>query len=500
MQTFAGVPWMILNKVILFFVYFGISVVVVRLLDPEEYGIFSLCKNFTEYLVVFCSLGMTPMLTRFIPELTENTNKAGLKRLLWRALVLQCLAVIAVAFLLAWLTPQFNRWFNVDFRNYLFLTGILIGVLVFKNYLVETFTALFKIKTVAMLSFLFAVLWFALLYMGLTLSPEVDTAIIMQIAAGIAVYGVGGLMLIRHIAGLNWRSPPFGIGKRRVLKFSGSIWLNDLTRMLMLKYTEVFFLGVTAASPAIVGDYELGSGLPILVIFFIPTAMQGLFTAGFSQAYVRDPHCLERLIKSYYKMLILFTVPLGLFGLFFAPRGIVLIYGEEMEMAGPIAAAFCIVNLLPLISLPLSMAIKAKEKVINMLPLLILQISVNLVLDYLLIVTLDLGVWGGVGAVFGTFILTIPIRLRVVKKIVGGIYFPIGYTLRITLAFLVLTAALSPLSAYLNLPGFLVLGFVYVLFTPFFIRLLRLVRDEDVRDFRDLDDKRINFILRILTR
>ena len=67
---------------------------------------------------------------------------------------------------------------------------------------------------------------------------------------------------------------------------------------------------------------------------------------------------------------------------------------------------------------------------LSMVPMLLLQIAVNLLLDWYLIVHLRLGIWGGVGAVLGTFVLTIPVRIRFVSGIVGGVYFPLRFFLQ----------------------------------------------------------------------
>jgi O-antigen/teichoic acid export membrane protein len=235
-----------------------------------------------------------------------------------------------------------------------------------------------------------------------------------------------------------------------------------------------------------------------------------LFTSGFAEAYSRDPNCLGRLIKAYYKMTILFMVPLAVFGFFFAPSAVVMVYGDDMALAGIIASGFCIIHLLSTISTPLSMAIKAKERIMATMPVMILQIVINLILDWLLIVHFNFGVWGGMGAVAGTFLISAPIRLSVVKKILGGIFFPTAYMLRMTFALFILASSMSVFSSHWNLLGLFetrwlnvvtlfALGAIYLLLFFIAIRMFRLVRDEDVADFRALDIKKLNFVFDLLT-
>ncbi|HAS82074.1 MAG TPA: hypothetical protein DCS43_05215 [Verrucomicrobia bacterium] len=271
--------------------------------------------------------------------------------------------------------------------------------------------------------------------------------------------------------------------------------LNTLLRMMMLKYTEIFFLGVYF-TPAIVGYYDLGYSTPMLVLTLIPAALQTLLTSAFAQAYTKDPQCLGRMIDSVYKLTMLIVLPLAAFGVFFAPRGIVLLYGADMAPAGVVAATFCILHILPLVSMPLSMAITVKEQVLRMLPYMVLQIAINLALDWLLIPRFGMG--GAMAAVAGTFILTIPWRLRAVRGILGSISFPTGFFIRVLLCTAVLAGCLAPLARHLNLVTFFLLGVGYCLLYVVLLRLLRIIRPSDVADLRGLKLAKVNRLLDLL--
>ncbi len=495
-EALGGLPWMILNKVCMLFVYMGLSILTVRLLGPEEYGRFSLIRNITDYLVVFCALGFDVALLRFIPELTAHRNRAGLRRLLVRALALQQVAALLALAALHVAKPWLDRWFHMDFHGLLVPAGLLLAATVLKDSLNNAFTALFRARTVALLSLVNGVIWLACLVGILRSRPEAAMALTAQTLSLLLVYGVSLVMLTRLVRDLPWRSPPRGIGRQRALALSLPTMLNTMLRMLMMKYTEVFFLGAYF-TPAIVGYYDLGYSTPQLALTLIPAALQTLFTSAFAQSYARDPSCLGRLIDSVYKLTILIVVPLAAFGFFFAPRGIALLYGQAMAPAGPVAAAFCILHVLPLISTPLSMAITVKEKVLQMLPYMLLQVGVNLLLDWLLIPRY--GMPGAVAAVAGTFVLTIPWRLHAVRGILGGINFPTGFFVRQVLATGALAALLSPLAPRLNIASLALVGAAYLALYPVLIRILRLVRPEDVADLRALGIARVNRALDILT-
>jgi O-antigen/teichoic acid export membrane protein len=494
-RTMGGVPWMLLSKIVLFAVYFGISVIAVRTLGSAQYGVYSLCKNLSEYLVVVCGLGLNAALIRFLPELEISRNRAGMIRLLRRAFALQALAAVICGLALQAALPLLNRVFKVSFGHLLLLTAILVAAVVAKGFANDTLTALFRSRDVCLLGIGQGLLWVALLYVGMRFRPEVGTVLAAQ-AVSFAVAALAGFaLLVAHVRGLRWRSPPQGIGRARVLRTALPVMGGSLIRMLMDKYTEVFFLGAYFSSQ-VVGIYDLGYSTPAIVIGLVPTAVQSLFLSGFAEAYTRDPNCLPRLVNACYKGLILIAVPLAAFGVFFAPQAIVLLYGEGMRAAGPVASAFCVFHVLPMVSIPLSMAITAREKNLDMLPMLVLQVCLNLTLDIALIP--HFGMAGAVAAVYGTYALTIPIRLRVVRRLIGGIYFPTGFLLRIAAPSLILAGVPALLAPRLSLPALLGLGCAYLVAGAVCLRLFRLIHSADLRDFRSLGIGRLNRVLDLL--
>ncbi len=508
-EAVSGVPWMVLGKMVLFFVYFGVSVLTVNGLGKDKFGVYSLMTNISSYLLVVCSLGLGAALMRYVPELATHKNHRGLIHLLWKSALLQVMATCAVTALLLYFSAPLQRLFKAEhvdhFRFYLMLVCGLVGLLLLKDFVATVFTSLFRTRTVALLSTVQGVVWLGVLSVWLVTSPEVSTVFYVQMLSIGLIYVTGLVLLTRYVHGLDWHTLPYGIGKRRALKFSGTAMLSAILRTVMFKYSEIFFLAF-AGGTTVVGMYDLGYSLPFTVVTFIPLALLGLFTAAFAEAYVRDHRCLERLISSYYKLLIMVSLPVAVAGAFFSPAAYHIIYKGEMDEAGRLASVFCIVLLFPLISIPLSMALKAKEKVHNMLPMMVLQIAVNLTLDWLLIVHLRWGVWGGVAAVAGTFLVTIAPRLLVAREIIGGIYFPVRFFLRIVFVLVLEAAALFWITRqvqlferfgneWLNIGLLFAVGLGYMIIFLLLVRILRLVKQSDIADFLALEIPRLNKLL-----
>jgi O-antigen/teichoic acid export membrane protein len=513
-EAMSSIPWMVVGKLVLFFIYIGISIITVDGLGREKYGIYSLLMNISQYMLMLCGMGLSVALMRYIPELAARRNRFGLVHLLWKSAALQLVAVVIVSALLLFYSEPLQRLFKAEevenFRFYLFLACFVTAVLLMKDFVGTAFTSLYKTRVVALLSIAQGVVWIGLLFTWLLARPEVETALTVQVVSVAVVYILGSIILVQYVRNLPWKVKEFGIGKKRALAFSGTVMLSSILRIVMFKYSEIFFLAAVAGT-TVAGMYDLGYTLPYTAITFLPLAFLPIFTAAFAEAYVRDKTCLGRLVKSYYKLLMLVSLPVAVLGAFFSPIGYKLIYRGEMDEAGQIASALCIVLLLPLVSMPLSAAIKAKEKVLNMMPMLVLQLVINLFLDWLLIVHFHLGMYGGILAVVGTFILTIPLRLWVVSRIIGGVYFPALFCLRITVVLTALAGSFYWVSQklalftwvdsrFLNLFFLCGIGVLYLATFILAVRYLRLIRREDVKEFQALEMPRLNIVLRFLVR
>ena len=476
-----AIPWVIISKLLLFIVYFSISILTVRYLGTEDYGIYVICKSIAEVLILVCTLGMTGAFMRFIPELVLHKNKAGVKRLILKASSLQLIAVILIGSLLYLSSDMIGAYFSIAFKGALLFTLLLVIFELIKTNVNAILTSLYRARTLTLFSTINGIFWITLLYIFLEIDPSVSNALFAPALSYGVIYLIAGLAIYQYLKSLNWRSPPYSLGKKRVLKHSSSIAASMLVRLLMLKYTEIFFLGGQHEAK-IVGMYDLAFSLPMMAIVFIPAAVQDLFVSGFSEAYVKDHNALPRLIRAFFKILILLTVPIATFGFFFAPEILVFSYGPSFSRVAELCSVFCLIHLLPLISMPLSMGIQAKEKVLNMFPTLLMQLSVNLILDYLFIVHLQWGVWGALLAIFLTFALTIPVRLYVVKKVLGGIFFPGSFFLRIFGISMIIGFSIQYFTHSPSLLTLIALAPLYAIGIAVVIKLFGLFSDEDTSD------------------
>ncbi len=493
-HAIASVPWIVASKVFTFVLYFIISIVIVRGLGPAQYGIYSLLNGLAENLAVLCAFGLNIALLRYVPELVQHHNRMGLVRLLTRAAGVEMLILALIGIVLYLAQDLVTKFLHFEFALFFLPTLALTGMLTAKDYLNNVFTALFRARTLALTSTLQAALFLLYLWMGAPLSVK---HVLLSCSSSIAAISLFGLSLLVLFM-MRWKahSSGAGIGRKRLLTLSLPTLANALTNKFLQQYSEIFFLGYFATAQ-VVGQYALGYMLANLLLTFIPLALHALFTSAFAESYAKHQDSLGALIAGMYQILTIVCLPLSCLGVFFAPQAVIVIYGEKMASAGYIAAYFCLFQALTLLWVPLSMALIASEKVAKTTWLNLLQLLVNLLLDYFFIK--HYGVPGALIAVTATFFITAPIKLWIIRGLLGGLYFPWSFALRTTTPAVVLAALLYLLLPSPSLPVLALMAVLYLGAWALILKLLHLVRPPDTERFRAIGIPQFNRVLDFFT-
>ncbi|WDE98554.1 oligosaccharide flippase family protein [Lentisphaera profundi] len=459
-KALRSVPYLLSAKLVTFVVYFFVSVMVVKALSPEDYGILALSKNFGQYMVIVCALGLNTCILRYVPEIEVKRDYLGIKSFLIRSLGCQFLSWLLCIGVLYLVKVYIFEYLTTD--SPLLLEFIFLWILawVVKNTVTDSLTALFEVKTVAFIALIQSIMIYFAVWWVCSNDVKIEYILGVELFALAFTSMIGFMRLRKRLAEpVCEKSTENNLPVQRVLALATPVWFNGLLRSLMLQYTEVFILAYCFL-PEIAGFYELGYSLPLLAITFIPMALQTLFSSAFAEAYQRDKTLLPKMVRSMFKVLILLSIPLAFTGFLFSEQLVAKIYGEDMSSAGYVAKYFSLIHILPLISMPLSMAVTTLEKNSKTVGLLILQVTINIALDIILIP--NYGLSGAIAAVILTFSLTIPIRLLVIRRLIGGIWFPAKFFLKIIASCLLLAIPFSFIPQSNTLLGDLSLAILYL--------------------------------------
>ena len=422
--------WSVLAKVATLGATLGVSVAAARLLGAGDFGVWSFARSVVVYLALLGAFGLDRALLRFVPELEAAGAGRAVARLLRATFAVQAMLLVVTGIVTVALRPLWERVFMPEIGPLLPVVALLAAALVFKETLYQLFFALARARALAVTTTLTGCAWLALTWWLLSSGAGAAGALLAQVAALVLAIVSLVPLLAGTLRALPRRSD-VTIGPRRVAPYAATVVGSGVVNLIVQRQSEILFLAAVAP-PAVVGFYDLGYSLPQLGLELVPLSLYAVVLSAITESYSRDPSRLGHLVGWYYKLLATVTLPVAILGVAWADRALVLLYGEQMAPAGPLARIFAVVHLLPFVSVPVGTALQVKELAHRTLPLGVFQVAVNLGLDLLLIPRF--GVAGAVAAVVATFFLVTPVTIAFAMRLTGPLELPFRWIGRLTLA------------------------------------------------------------------
>lgn len=373
----------------------ALSIVVVRALTPEDFGVLSLARQITALVVIASGFAMERVTLRFVPEYLHASRLDAARRFLLASLALRLLGW-AVWFLVIWaLAPSINSWLDVDFTQELLVGTATAAVFSIFNQLRASATARFATGAVALASAAGAILTLLSTVFALHQGHGI-VGVLM--AAGIGM-GAATLLLLPSAWGTGETrrggegSVEVADERQRIvqyaLAFTGIAVLNHLVH----SQTEIYFLARFVGKAA-AGHFQLGFLFAQRIIDFLPLALWEVSMAGFSHLTVSEPWKVPEALKSYLVLLYLVLAPIAMFGIAFTGAAFRILYGDDMLPGAMVARAYFVIGAIAAGNAPIGMIIYAREKTGQALRAYALFAMVNLALDLALIPRFEL--WGAV--------------------------------------------------------------------------------------------------------
>lgn len=493
------IPWAILNRFLQMCFTFGISILLVRALEPEIYGIYALSVGIAEILFLFCSLGLNITFNRFIPELNIQKNNQGVKRLLKQVAIFQGIAFCFFAGILYFSQSYLSQIFKIDFQFiFLFILGLVLGRLG-ENYFQSVFTALFQLRILSSLTTIIGFLWLGLSIGMFLWFPNIQNAFLSKIVplfffSLFAFYFFRITFLKKVLSPFEISKPNEYISLKRIYILAFPRLISFVVRSFLSMYSEIFFLSYFYPK-YIVALYVVGCNISRFIVSFFPESLNQLLTSGASEVYHQNPSHLPDLIQEIFKIFIFLLLPTSIFGIFFSPEIVQVIYGEKMADAGLIASFFFGIHTLNQMRSPSTIAFIVKEKLFVLQPLLFYQAMINVTLNYYWIPQFEM--YGAIASVYTTFLLSFPIHIYLVLKHFGKTSFPFVFFLK---NFFYLMAIAFCFQYFFPPKGFFALVLVGILYGSLYLLGIRLFGLVHKNDFSYLKIKKIEKLLNMISR
>ena len=424
--------WSVLARVGRFVLGLASSIVIVRGLGKDDYGVLSLLRVVLIFVAIVSAAGMGQSLLKFLPLLKVQGDREGARRLVIWVILVQTAAWAALLLLSYFFGGWFESLFSFEGVGKILWIAVALELFEVAFKLVnQVLTAYYDVKLLSLANVVGHAVMVAFL-VGFFASGQG----LIGVFAATAIGNLAGTLMVagrfaRHLKTDGTKTNTATVGWPRLFKFSFPFALIGILNIIVWRQSETILLA-HFRSAAETGFFDLAYRLPQTVLEFIPLTVWPIIMAGMSEAYAKDQTKLNKAIDRYYRMLFLLSAPVCVIGMTLGGRVIPILYGEAMTPAAIPTQLFFVIFPLSFLGTPLSMALYVIEKShANLLVYTVLAI-INVGLDLVLIPR-----FGIIGAMIpvGLAIAASPLLYRyVLARYVSGTRIPFAFIGRCFLA------------------------------------------------------------------
>jgi O-antigen/teichoic acid export membrane protein len=433
----SAVFWNFFGRSFLLVVRFAESVILVRLLGREEYGRYGSLVNLEAIAVLVISLGFESALGRFVPQFRAEGDIGKIRSLLSKVFRVRALLLVpaGAAILLG------GEYISTAFYHGLLPKGLLnavfalVAIVSFHSIFRTILDSLFHVKFISMVDAAtqgaYLLLAVVLLGAGYGLGGVFFALVLAQGAAALVLWSRFGKAL-REL-------PPPGTGSsgvagRRVIAYSGTLYLFGILLYVLGKGLDVLLLGVLLGDLAQVAWYMIAFNLA----YYSLSVMDIAVSANFIVSLIVEANTagnrglLRKIFTGLFEFIYVYALPVAAGGLILAPALVRLLYGAGNEGAATLMVVFIGAMTVGKLSSVTSYFLVVLDRERTLVTARALFGAVNLALDLLLIPR-----YGALGAAAATSAVMAAITIFevwLVGKILAPRYNPlfIAKTLGVT--------------------------------------------------------------------
>ena len=363
-----------------------LTVILARLLSPEDYGIYYLAISIGFFLLTFTDLGVNGTLVRYVSHAIGNNDKKLARSYFRYLLKFNIFLTLTVSIsLILFAKPLAYGVFN---KPSLFLPleamGIFVLLMSFVTFLRMGFNALHQFKYETLKSLIYEVLRLILIPTFILLGFSVFGAMIALCLSVIVTLLVLLYFMIKNYSFL-LKGEVVPIDQKKIHKFIVFLTIGSISGVIFT-YVDSIMLGIYLPAE-FVGFYKAGSNI-VFSIAGLVTITNVLFPV-FTQL---DGSELKNTFNKVFKYSMVLSFPLAL-GLIFVSEPLVkLVFGTEYL---PAVVPICILSLLIPISTTsgsFGAILNAKERPEYVTVVTVISMALNVLLNYYLI--LEYGIMG----------------------------------------------------------------------------------------------------------
>lgn len=379
-----NVSYNALNNGITLVTGFILSIVIARLLGPEQMGVYSYCTWLLGFASVFSLLGIPNTNTRYVSELNATGQTERLRRLFGVMMLFEIGIFLVVA---AIVVAAAYYFYQPDIRVYIILVAAnLLPTTVFALY-ASTFKGLLRFDAIAITSLIATPVYVAAVIIGLYLGMGITGLLILPLVLAPLQLLLFHVFLVRALpkAGHPADGALDGTLKKRIFNFWYKFLVISLIDIVVFEKSEVFFLDIYA-DYSMIAFYTIAFSLSSKVMRLVPYSLTNIMLPIFTEKHSTGDTEGQHTVYTYsLKYLAIVIAPIFVGGVFISRELITGIYGIDFSPAADIFWITLLTASLAAFFGPSASLLGAMEKLSFLLVIGVIGICLNVSMDLLLI-------------------------------------------------------------------------------------------------------------------
>ena len=475
-----GMFWNFVGKATIAVVGLLTSVLIVRLLGPDQYGLWIIILTVSSLSLAFSSFGLESGINKFVPEFRAEKEDKKAHKTINMALLTRSLILLFISITLCLSARLISNYLlrRPQTLFYIRIVPLLMIPLGLSGILTSFLNALYEQKFLNLLRMFTS----SVNFIGILILYLMKVGILAILCLTVLVNIITLIFLFMKAR----KEISFGNFKEdisRVVKYCRTMWLAGLGDSLLGKRQDLFLLGVFGALRD-AGGYDIAFTLPYTMrVLLINSVFEGVGLASLSELVgKKDYFNFKKGVELLRKYIYLIIFPLAIGGCLLGNSIVRVIYGAEyLYMVLPLQMFFLVPIAATLFGpTSLTLASLGEEKYILRSKMIGI---VNLGLNLLLIPK-----HGMIGALIGTSVSWFfmgAYEYYVITKVVQiPLSFPIKFIFKILLAAIIMGTSIYSFRAQESLVGILYVSCFGVIIYTFGLRLFKIFDMEDIETLR----------------
>ena len=336
-----GLVWNFLGKLHFAVVRYLESIILVRLLGATQYALFSAALNLNALAVLASALGIETAIARFFTQYKAQSDFPRARSFFWSALLLKTVfQSLTAALMFIFANELASNLLGGANRAYLVKAAALLSLaMALQTFFVRVLVSLYLNKflnlvAIAVYSAYLAVIWWLA-------KSGYDASTVLW-----AYFGLMALMAVVVGIRILGEFPVFGsLEKRfdykRLLAFSGFLYLYSLLNFIIGKGMDIMLLGKLAIRIEEITYYTIGYNLAFFSVGFFGLALtEGFATTLTAEIVSTRPDRVREVFNAQFEYLFFFAIPVALGGMVVSRDLILGFYGDKVIGAWPVALIY----------------------------------------------------------------------------------------------------------------------------------------------------------------